>query len=236
MWHLEFENIVVLKNNKGTEFNRVRQLDYCFQINKTLYQRLIDGKDITFFSPHDVPDLYDAFCADQEEFERLYIKYELDETIRRKTMPAIEAFSHLIQERAETGRIYIQNIDNANEHGSFIPEIAPIEQSNLCCVTGETLVTVLLDNNQMQLPIIEILDLIESGKNIKAMSYNTETDTYSFEKITNAIKTKSVTEYYEIEDEKGNILRCTEDHLIYTKNRGYVRADELQEDDEIISL
>ncbi|QOE32552.1 NrdA-like ribonucleotide reductase alpha subunit [Klebsiella phage Muenster] len=132
MWHLEFENIVVLKNNKGTEFNRVRQLDYCFQINKTLYQRLIDGKDITFFSPHDVPDLYDAFCADQEEFERLYIKYELDETIRRKTMPAIEAFSHLIQERAETGRIYIQNIDNANEHGSFIPEIAPIEQSNLC--------------------------------------------------------------------------------------------------------
>lgn len=132
MWHLEFENIVVLKNNKGTEFNRVRQLDYCFQMNKTLYQRLISGGDITFFSPYDVPGLYEAFCADQEEFEKLYTKYEKDASIRKKTMKAVEAFSALMQERAETGRIYVQNIDNANEHGSFIPSIAPIEQSNLC--------------------------------------------------------------------------------------------------------
>lgn len=132
LWHLEFDNLVVLKNNKGTEFNRVRQLDYCFQVNKTLYQRLVDGKDISFFSPSDVPGLYDAFCADQKEFERLYVKYEKDPSIRRKTKPAVDVFTELMQERSETGRIYVQNIDLVNDHSPFEPSVAPIEQSNLC--------------------------------------------------------------------------------------------------------
>lgn len=132
LWHLEFENLVVLKNNKGTEFNRVRQSDYCFQINKTLYERLTKKGDITFFSPSDVPGLYDAFCSDQKEFARLYKKYEADPTIRKKVVPAIEVFTVLMQQRAETGRIYIQNIDLTNEHSPFDPKVAPIEQSNLC--------------------------------------------------------------------------------------------------------
>lgn len=132
LWHLEFEDLVVLKNNKGTETSRVRQLDYCFQLNKTLYQRLIDRKDITFFSPSDVPGLYEAFCADQDEFERLYVKYEKDESIRKKTLPALEVFTILMNERTETGRIYIQNIDLTNEHSPFDETVAPIEQSNLC--------------------------------------------------------------------------------------------------------
>ncbi|QOI71238.1 putative aerobic ribonucleoside-diphosphate reductase alpha subunit [Erwinia phage pEa_SNUABM_50] len=132
LWHLEFEDLVVLKNNKGTETSRVRQLDYCFQLNKTLYQRLIERKNITFFSPSDVPGLYDAFCADQKEFERLYVKYENDPTIRQKTLPALEVFSALMNERAETGRIYIQNIDLTNEHSPFDETVAPVEQSNLC--------------------------------------------------------------------------------------------------------
>lgn len=132
LWHLEFENLVVLKNNKGTEYNRVRQSDYCFQVNKTLYERLTKNGDITFFSPSDVPGLYDAFCADQKEFERLYKKYEADPSIRKKSIPAIEVFTTLMQQRAETGRIYIQNIDLTNEHSPFDPKVAPVEQSNLC--------------------------------------------------------------------------------------------------------
>lgn len=132
LWHYEFESLVVLKNNKGTEFNRVRQMDYCFQINKTLYKRLVQKKDISFFSPSDVPGLYEAFCVDQKEFERLYTMYEADTSIRRKTIPAVDVFTTLMNERASTGRIYIQNIDITNEHSPFDETVAPIEQSNLC--------------------------------------------------------------------------------------------------------
>lgn len=132
LWHLEFESLVVLKNNKGTEFNRVRQMDYCFQINKLLYERLVKRDKITFFSPSDVPGLYDAFCADQKEFARLYVKYEKDPSIRKIQLPAIEVFTHLMQERAVTGKIYIQNIDHTNEHSPFDERVAPVEQSNLC--------------------------------------------------------------------------------------------------------
>jgi len=132
-WHLEFEDLIVLKNNKGTEETRVRHMDYAFQFNKTMYERLLTGGDITLFSPNDVPDLYEAFYADQEEFKKLYEKYEKSTKIRKKTIKAIDLFSQFIQERKDTGRIYLMNVDHANEHGAFIPELAPIHQSNLCC-------------------------------------------------------------------------------------------------------
>lgn len=132
LWHYEFENLVVLKNNKGTEESRVRKLDYCFQFNRYMYQRLIDGKDISFFSPSDVPGLYDAFTKNQDEFGILYEKYEADTSIRRNTMSAQDAFAMFMQERADTGRIYLQNIDHTNTHSPFIEQVAPIEQSNLC--------------------------------------------------------------------------------------------------------
>ena len=132
LWHYEFEDLVVLKNNKGTEETRVRELDYCFQFNKLMYERLLSGGNITFFSPDEVPGLYDAFCEDQDEFKRLYEKYEKKRSIRKKTLPAIEVFSQFITERKETGRIYLQNIDHANTHGAFVEEEAPIHQSNLC--------------------------------------------------------------------------------------------------------
>ena len=133
VWHLEFEELVVLKNNKGTEETRVRHMDYAFQFNKTMYERLLTGGDITLFSPHDVPGLMDAFYADQVEFKRLYEMYEADPSIRKKTMKAIDVFSQFITERKDTGRIYLMNVDHANEHGAFVPELAPIKQSNLCC-------------------------------------------------------------------------------------------------------
>jgi ribonucleoside-diphosphate reductase alpha chain len=132
LWHLEVENLLVLKNNRGVEENRVRHLDYGVQLNKVMYERLIKGQNITLFSPSDVPGLYDAFFEDQVKFEELYVKYEQDDSIRKESIKAMELFSILMQERASTGRIYIQNVDHCNTHSPFNPEYAPIRQSNLC--------------------------------------------------------------------------------------------------------
>ena len=132
IWHYEVESLLVLKNNRGVEENRVRHLDYGVQLNRLMYQRLIKGGNITLFSPHEVPGLYEAFFADQEKFEELYVKYEADPNIRKKTMKAVELFGILASERASTGRIYIQNVDHCNTHSPFDPAVAPVKQSNLC--------------------------------------------------------------------------------------------------------
>jgi len=133
IWHYEVEDILVLKNNKGTEENRVRHLDYGVQFNKVMYERLLSGGNITLFSPNDVPDLYDAFYVDVDKFRELYEKYERAYSIRKKSIPAIDLFSSFIQERKDTGRVYLMNVDHANDHGAFMKELAPIRQSNLCC-------------------------------------------------------------------------------------------------------
>ena len=128
-WHQEIEDILVLKNNKGTEDNRVRKLDYSIQLNKTMYERLLTGGDITLFSPHDVPGLYDAYFGDPAVFQELYEKYERAYSIKKRTVPAMELFSALVKERAETGRIYIMNVDHCNTHSSFKDTVY---MSNLC--------------------------------------------------------------------------------------------------------
>jgi ribonucleoside-diphosphate reductase alpha chain len=128
-WHQEIEDILVLKNNKGTEDNRVRKLDYSIQLNKTMYERLLTGGDITLFSPHDVPGLYEAYFGDADKFQELYEKYERATSIKKKKVSAMELFSALIKERAETGRIYIMNVDHANTHSSFKDTVY---MSNLC--------------------------------------------------------------------------------------------------------
>ena len=133
IWHLEVEDLLVLKNNKGTEDNRIRHLDYGVQFNKLMYERLITGGDITLFSPSDVPGLYDAFFADQDKFREIYERAERNTRLRKKSIPAIELFSNFMEERKNTGRIYLMNVDNANDHGSFDPTVAPVKQSNLCC-------------------------------------------------------------------------------------------------------
>ena len=127
IWHIEIEDILVLKNNKGTEDNRVRKLDYSIQISKIFYERFIKNEDITLFSPNDVPGLYDAFGT--PEFDDIYVGYEQDGSIPRKTIGGQELFFDLLKERAETGRIYIMNIDHCNSHSSFMDKI---EMSNLC--------------------------------------------------------------------------------------------------------
>lgn len=132
MWHYEFKDLIVLKNNRGTETNRERHLDYGVQVNGFLYSRLLQNGKISCFSPHDVPGLLDAFYADQKEFARLYEIYEADPSIRRQTYAATELFADLASERAGTGRIYVQNVDHCNTHGPFDPAVAPVRQSNLC--------------------------------------------------------------------------------------------------------
>jgi len=127
IWHQEIEDILVLKNNKGTEDNRVRKLDYSIQISKLFYERFIQNGEVSLFSPHDVPGLYDAFGTDR--FDELYVSYERDTSIPRKTIGAQELFLDLLKERAETGRIYIMNIDHCNSHSSFLDKV---EMSNLC--------------------------------------------------------------------------------------------------------
>ncbi|MGP5212274.1 class 1a ribonucleoside-diphosphate reductase subunit alpha [Psychrobacter immobilis] len=132
LWHLEVESLLVLKNNRGVEDNRVRHMDYGVQLNKTMYTRLIKGQDISLFSPGDTPGLYDAFFENQDKFEELYTKYENDPNVRSRQIPAADLFSLMMQERASTGRIYIQNVDHCNTHSPFDATVAPIRQSNLC--------------------------------------------------------------------------------------------------------
>ena len=127
IWHQEIEDIIVLKNNKGTEDNRVRKLDYSIQISKLFYERFIQNGEISLFSPHDVPGLYDAFGTDS--FDACYVDYESDQSIPRKTVKAQDLFLDLLKERAETGRLYIMNIDHCNSHSSFVDKV---EMSNLC--------------------------------------------------------------------------------------------------------
>ena len=127
IWHQEIEDIIVLKNNKGTEDNRVRKLDYSIQISKLFYERFIQDGEISLFSPHDVPGLYDAFGTDR--FDELYVGYERDQSVPRKTIGAQKLILDLLKERAETGRVYIMNIDHCNSHSSFKDKV---EMSNLC--------------------------------------------------------------------------------------------------------
>jgi ribonucleoside-diphosphate reductase alpha chain len=108
-------------------------MDYAFQFNKLMYERLLTGGNITFFDPNEVPGLYEAFFADQDKFKEIYEKYERKTSIRKKTLPALEVFQQFLTERKDTGRIYVMNVDHANEHGSFDPQVAPIRMSNLCC-------------------------------------------------------------------------------------------------------
>lgn len=133
IWHLEVENLLVLKNNKGTEDTRIRHMDYGVQFNKLFYERLITGGNITLFSPADHPEMYEAFFADQAKFKTLYEAAERDPKVKRKkVLKALDLFSAYVQERKDTGRIYLQNVDNANLHSSFREDVAPIRQSNLC--------------------------------------------------------------------------------------------------------
>ena len=133
VWHYQFEDLIVLKNNQGTEETRVRQMDYSVVVNKMFWNRYRNNENISLFDPHEVPDLYQAYYRDSDEFEKLYKKYEQDKTKKKKVLPAVEIFKNgILKERTDTGRIYLVNIDNVINQGPFDTRLDPIYQSNLC--------------------------------------------------------------------------------------------------------
>ena len=174
LWHLEIEDLLVLKNNKGTEDNRVRHIDYGVQFNKLMYERLISGGEITCFSPDEVPEMYEAFFNDQHLFKRLYEAAEKNPLLRKRTFKAAELFGRFMQERKDTGRIYLQNVDHANTHSPFKEEVAPIKMSNLC--------------SEIDLPTLPLNDISdESGRialcTLSAINWGNVAKPADFEKL-----------------------------------------------------
>jgi ribonucleoside-diphosphate reductase alpha chain len=231
IWHYEVGDLLVLKNNKGIEGNRARHIDYGVQFNKVMYERLLTGGNITLFSPNDVPGLFDSFFVDVEKFREIYEAAENNPRIRKKTISAIELFSSFVQERKDTGRVYLMNVDHANDHGSFVKEEAPIRMSNLCCMAGDTYVTVEASDGSIQ--DVKIKD---TTTEMKVYSRNIKTGKDEFRKILASAMTRKKAKLLKITDELGNSVVCTPDHRIYTKNRGYVEAQNLLETDELMVL
>jgi ribonucleoside-diphosphate reductase, alpha subunit len=167
IWHYEFPELIVLKNNRGVEDNRVRHMDYGVQISKLFYERLIKGENITLFSPSEVPELYKTFFTNPAKFEELYVKAENNPKIRKRVIKAVDIFSSIMQERASTGRIYIQNIDHCNTHSAFNPELAPIKQSNLCAeitLPTKPLNNISDQNGEIALCTLSAINLGKIGK------------------------------------------------------------------------
>lgn len=231
IFHLEIEDMLVLRNNKGTEENRVRRMDYGVQFCKLFYERLITNGDITLFSPHDIPEAYEAFFNDQVKFKELYEAAEKNPTIRQKKVKAVDLFTSFAQERKDTGRIYLQNVDNANTHSSFIEKVAPIRQSNLC-LAGDTIVTVVNDAGEISDVRLDTLGALMMEGNYRVLSRDNITGDIEFQHIEAFSKNSPVATTIKITDvETGKEIICTEEHLIYTKNRGYVPACKLVEND-----
>lgn len=224
LWHLEAESLLVLKNNRGVEENRVRNLDYGVQLNRLMYERLISDGNITLLSPHSVEGLYEAFFTDQKLFKELYEKAEQDNTVVKKTIKARELFSLLMQERASTGRIYIQNVDHCNTHSAFNPEAAPVRQSNLC-VAPET--QILTDFGYVE---------ISSLKDEKVNVWNGE----EFSEV-EVRQTGVGQRLLKVTTDSGQSLECTPDHKWYVVKNYWgkpveVRTKDLKVGDKLIKF
>jgi ribonucleoside-diphosphate reductase alpha chain len=256
IWHQEIEDILVLKNNKGTEDNRVRKLDYSIQISKLFYERFIQDGEITLFSPHDVPGLYDSFGTDK--FDDLYVQYENNSSTPKKTIKAQDLILNLLKERAETGRIYIMNIDHCNSHSSYKDQIT---MSNLC-VAGDTKIYVTVDLGKpdifdlcesiatgyislmsqvsFTIKIEDLQKLIDNGvkiENIEVASHSFENNFLTTKPITAFAQTSPKAKVMKITDEEsGKSIVVTPEHKVFTKNRGYVMAKDLTETDELMII
>jgi ribonucleoside-diphosphate reductase alpha chain len=237
IWHQEIENVIVLKNNKGTDENRVRKLDYNIQLSKIFYERFINNENITLFSPNDVPGLYDSFGTDS--FDSLYVHYENDESIPKKVVKAQELILGLLKERLETGRIYLMNIDHANSHSPFKDQIA---MSNLC-VAGDTKIKINYfdkESNLEKYHSIEIENLWDylnypNISDVKVLSCDIVTGEKQWAPITAFAETSPKTKVMRITDEEsGKSIVVTPEHQVFTKNRGYVMAKDLTENDELV--
>lgn len=228
-FHYDIMDILVLKNNAGTDDNRVRKLDYCIGIDKLLLERFIKDQSITLFSYHEVPELWENFGLDT--FRELYEAAEKNDKIKfKKTIPARELVVLLGKERLETGRIYTLAVDHVNEHGSWTEHV---DTTNLC-VVGDTMINCNVDGVNMIISIKELDELFKEHKKISVLSKNLKTNEIEYMLVKDSSLTVKDSELIEIEDcDSGNILRCTPDHRIYTKNRGYVKAKKLLETDSL---
>ena len=251
IWHQEIEDIIVLKNNKGTEDNRVRKLDYAIQFSKLFYERFIQNGEITLFSPHNVPGLYDAFGTDR--FDRLYLDYEQNLNIPQKKVKAQELILNILKERAETGRIYIMNIDHCNSHSSYKDQVA---MSNLC-VAGDSKIRIKYPESvgdqystwywnvlEKEIKIEDLEDYVimrqcemydSNAPQIEVLSYNIESNQEEWKPITAFAETSPKAKVMRITDEEsGKSIVVTPEHQVFTKNRGYVMAKDLIETDELV--
>jgi ribonucleoside-diphosphate reductase alpha chain len=251
IWHQEVEDLIVLKNEKGNEENRARSLDYAVTISKLFYERFIQDKEITLFSPHDCPDLYESFGTDS--FDDLYCQYESDPTIPKRKIRAQELILKILNERSDTGRVYIFNIDHANTHS---PYLRTIRMSNLC-VSGDTKIKIKYPESvgdqygtwywdvlEKEIKIEDLEDYIimrqcemydSNAPQIEVLSYNTETNQEEWKPITAFAETSPKAKVMRITDEEsGKSIVVTPEHKVFTKNRGYVMAKDLIETDELV--
>ena len=251
IWHQEIESVLVLKNNKGNDENRVRNIDYGICISKIFYERFIKDGEITLFSPHDVPGLYDSFGTDL--FDSLYVQYEKDSSIKKKTVKAQELILSLLNERNETGRIYIMNIDHSNSHSSFKDKI---DMSNLC-VAGDTKIRIKYPESvgdqystwywnvlEKEIKIEDLEDYIimrkcemydSNAPQIEVLSYDIETGEQRWAPITAFAETSPKAKVMRITDEEsGKSIVVTPEHKVFTKNRGYVMAKDLNPNDQLV--
>ena len=261
IWHQEIESVIVLKNNKGTDENRVRKLDYNIQFSRIFYERFINNEHITLFSPDVVPGLYDSFGTDR--FDALYVQYEKDESIPKKVVKAQELILDVLKERLETGRIYLMNIDHANSHSPFKDQIV---MSNLC-VSGDTKIKIkypeaIYDDigeiydwkvYEKEIEIEELEQYIcdidcristysayegdpcEDVPQIEVLSYNIQCNQEEWKPITAFAETSPKSKVMKITDEEtGKSIVITPEHQVFTKNRGYVMAKDLTETDELV--
>ena len=237
IWHQEIEDIIVLKNNKGTDDNRVRKVDYCIQLSKLFYLRYIENKDITLFSPHEVKDLYQAFGL--PEFDDLYVAYENNPNVKKTTVSAQKLINDLIKESYETGRVYIMNIDHSNSHSSFINKVF---MTNLC-VAGDTKIKIGYYDKVKQECFLETIEIENLGdylnsekfENISVLSYDTESKQNKFSPIKAFAQTSPKEKVMKITDEEtGKFIVVTPNHQVFTKNRGYVMAKDLNQNDELL--
>jgi hypothetical protein len=228
-WHSEIREVLVLKNNKGTDDNRVRHIDYGIQFEKIFYQRFIKDETVSIFSPSDVPGLYDTFGL--PEFEENYLKFEKNKEIPRKTVKARELMNSFAQERIGTGRMYVMNIDNANNNSPFLERM---KMSNLCMDVETSFINSVEVNGSLydKIQLSELIEMFNDGKEIKVLSKNLDSGDFEFKKVEKAWITKEDADVMEIlDDETGFKITCTPDHLIFTKNRGWVEAQYLVESD-----
>ena len=237
IWHQEIRELIVLKNEKGNDENRARSLDYAVSISKLFYERFIKNEEVTLFSPHDVPGLYDAFGTDG--FDDLYVRYEQDESIPKQTVNAQELILEILNERSDTGRVYILNIDHANSHG---PYLDAVHMSNLC-VAGDTKIDIevfVTDIEEYKNIVIDIKDLsgfIDNPEytDVKVLSYDIETGEKKFAPIVAFAQTSPKEKVMRIKTNEFNTeLILTPDHKVFTLNRGYVMAKDLKVTDKLV--